>query len=364
MFCDTLSLYRKVVDKLECLEAVVLCMLKEVEGERTASSVFHLLKGKKSAQTIQDAHLFKLDKWFQTTPFLTMELFDRMIEDLQASGSLQGERQRLFVTAEGTNKMRAAFEKTGEFPQLSGWKLAGTAPVFFSRLQLAVQVVSHLVYKDRTYYPITRDEGVQQWVKQFVKESGFEKGQLAAELHREILFVLEEQPEHPDCLLLRFSGYTQTGKTVQQTADILEMEPTEYWFRFLHSLHAVVQTVMKKGSQLPLLKHLLSDIMVSVPLTESARKTAAYLHKGKTIEEVAAARGLKKATIEDHVVELALNDPHFSIRPFIDEQKEAEVLKAGGSSGVRQLKPLKDQLPNHSYFEIRLVLAKESGGTI
>ncbi|WP_156153427.1 helix-turn-helix domain-containing protein [Domibacillus robiginosus] len=348
---------------MRCLEAVVLCMLKEVEGERTASSVFHLLKGKKSAQTIQDAHLFKLDKWFQTTPFLTMALFDQLIEGLQQSGCLEGDRQRSFVTAKGRDEIKDVLGQIGTFPHLSGWKLGGTAPLFFSRLQLAVQVVSHLAYQDRTYYPITRDEGVQQWVKQFVKKNGFEKGKLAASFHREIRFVLEKQPEHPDCLLLRFSGHSQTGKTIEQTADLLCMEPTEYWFRFLHSLHAVVQTVMNEGEELPLLKQLLSDITVSVPLTESARKTAAYLHKGMKIEEVAAARRLKRATIEDHIVELALNDPYFSIRPFIDEQKEAAVLKAGGSSGVRQLKPLKDRLPDHSYFEIRLVLAKESRGT-
>lgn len=345
---------------MRCLEAVVLFMLDEIEGERTPSSVFHLLKGKKSAQTIQDAHLFKLDKWFQSAPFLQMDVFDGLIWRLQEAGWLEGERQRLFVTTKGRNEVAAVFNQTGSFPLLSGWKLAGTAPLFFSRLQLVVQVVSHLAYKDRTYYPITRDEQVQQWVKQFIKKSASEKDTLASQLHQELLSVLEQQPEHPDCLLLRFSGHGQTGKTVEQTADSLQMERTEYWFRFLHCLHAVVQVVMERGEDIPLLYHLLNGITVSVPLTDSARKTAAYLHKGMTVDQVAAVRGLKRATIEDHVVELAINDPHFSIRPFISEQKEAAVRRAGQSNGGRQLKPLKDQLPDHSYFEIRLVLAKES----
>ncbi|OES44668.1 hypothetical protein BA724_09300 [Domibacillus iocasae] len=337
-------------------------MLKEVEGERTASSVFHLLKGKKSAQTIQDAHLYKLAKWFQTAPFLKMDTFDQLIQQLLQTGCLEGERQRLFVTEKGRNAMAGVFQKTGCFPFLSGWKLAGTAPIFFSRLQLIVQVVSHLAYSDRTYYPITRDEQVQSWVKHFIKESPFEKKALADQLNRELSHVFEQQPEQPDCLLLRFSGHGQTGRTAWQTAEMLNMETTEYWFRFLHSLHAIVQTATEDDGQLPLLKQLLKGITVSVPLTESARKTASYLHKGMTIEQIAEARRLKQATIEDHVVELALNDPQFSIRPFVDEQKEAAVLQAGGTSTARQLKPLKDQLPDHSYFQIRLVLAKESRG--
>ncbi|MET1031813.1 helix-turn-helix domain-containing protein [Domibacillus tundrae] len=345
---------------VRCLDAVILNMLKEVEGERTASSVFHLLKGKKSAQTIQDAHLYKLAKWFQTAPFLKMDTFDRLIQQLLETGCVKGERQRLFVTDKGIDKMAGVFQHTGYFPFLSGWKLAGTAPIFFSRLQLIVQVVSHLAYSDRTYYPITRDERVQHWVKQFIKENPFEKRALADQLNRELSHVLEQQPEQPDCLLLRFSGHGQTGRTAWQTAEMLNMETTEYWFRFLHSLHAVVQMAKKDDGQLPLLSRLLNGITVSVPLTESARKTADYLHKGMTIEQIASVRRLKQATIEDHVVELALNDPLFSIRPFVDEQKEAAVIKAGGTSTARQLKPLKDQLPDHSYFQIRLVLAKES----
>ncbi|WP_046173744.1 helix-turn-helix domain-containing protein [Domibacillus indicus] len=345
---------------MRCLEAVIVNMLKEVEGGRSASSVFHLLKGKKSAQTIQDAHLYKLSKWFQTAPFLTMDTFDQIIGQLLEAGCLTGERQRLFVTDKGLGEMEASFDRTGNFSFLSGWRLAGTAPVFFSRLQLAVQVVSHFAYSDRTYYPVTRDEQVQHWVKQFFKQNSIEKKAMPGQLRRELAYVLEKQPEHPDCLLLRFSGHGQTGRTVEQAAEMLQMEATEYWFRFLNSLHAVIGLLMHGKEPLPFLRQVLSGITVSIPLTDSARKTADYLQKGLTVEQIAAARRLKRATIEDHIVELALNDPHFSIRPFIDEEKEKAVVKAGGTSAVRQLKPLKDQLPDHSYFEIRLVLAKES----
>jgi uncharacterized protein YpbB len=201
---------------------------------------------------------------------------------------------------------------------------------------------------------------VQHWVKQFIKRSSFEKKKTAGQLHYELAYVLKLQPEHPDCLLLRFSGHGQSGKTAAQTAEMLMMETTEYWFRFLHSLHAIVGILLEEKEPLPLLQQTLSGITVSIPLTDSARKTADYLHKGMTIKQIAETRRLKQATIEDHIVELALNDPHFSIRPFIDEQKERAVLKAGETSAARQLKPLKDQLPDHSYFEIRLVLAKES----
>ncbi|OXS80302.1 helix-turn-helix domain-containing protein [Domibacillus enclensis] len=345
---------------MRCLDAVILLMLKEVEGERTASSVYHLLKGKKSAQTIQDAHLYELQKWFQTAPFLQMHSFEQAVQHLLDSGHLHGTLQRLFLTEKGLKAMENKLNETTVFPFLSGWTLSGTAPVFFNRIQLLVQVVSHIAYSDRSYYPVTRDEHVQEWMKGFLKKSSIDKTMLSAQLQKELIFVLERQPENPDCILLRFSGRGQTALTAEQAAEWLLIEPTEYWYRFLHSLHAIIQLLLTTEEEMPLLKHILSDITVTVPLTASARKTAEYLQNNLTIDQIVSVRHLKRSTVEDHIVELALNDPHFSIRPFITEEKEQAVLQAGASKSTRQLKPLKDQLPDHTYFEIRLVLAKES----
>ncbi len=345
---------------MSCLEAVLLLMLKKVEGERTSSAVFHLLKGKKSAQTIQDAHLYKLTKWFQTAPFLTMSSFEQLLANLLGSSYLTGDVQRPYVTEKGLDEMNKKFEQTSVFPFLSGWQLSGTAPLFFSRLQLLVQVISHFSYGEKVYYPVTRDEALQVWVKKYLKQFSALKENFSSSLQKELIFVFEKQQENPECFLIRCSGHGQTAKTIAQAAEALDIEQTEYWFRFLHIQHAMIKIILESPSELPLLYKVLSDIYVSVPLTESARQTAELLQKGMTLKQVAALRRLKTATVEDHVIELALNDPLFSIRPFIEEKKEQAVKRVISPGTNRQLKPIKDQLPDHSYFEIRLVLAKES----
>lgn len=50
------------------LQAIVLVQLQRIEGVRTVYSIYHLLKGKKSSQTIQDAHLFNLGIFFKPFP--------------------------------------------------------------------------------------------------------------------------------------------------------------------------------------------------------------------------------------------------------------------------------------------------------
>jgi uncharacterized protein YpbB len=345
---------------VQCLEAVIVNAIKAVEGERTSSSVYHLLKGKKSAQTIQDAHLYRLTKWFHTVPFLTVSSFETIMNALIKKAYITGDLQRPFVTQEGLENMNRLFQQTGPFNELSGWHFSGTATVFFSRLQLLVQVASHLTYRDLSYYPVTRDDRILEWMKRFLTEMPCSKKELSSHLYSELDFLFQQLPEQPECVVVRFSGHEQTGKTLAQAAERLEMEETEYWFRFLHAIHSMIHHVTGSIQKTPLLQAVLTDIHDPLTLTLSARQTADYLKKAMTIEQIAASRRLKKATIEDHVVELVLNDPSFSIRPFIEEEKEAAVIEAAEFVSNRQLKPLKEKLPDHSYFQIRLVLAKES----
>ncbi|OKL38012.1 hypothetical protein BLL40_00890 [Domibacillus mangrovi] len=349
---------------VRCLEAVIVNAIKAVEGERTSSSVYHLLKGKKSAQTIQDAHLYRLTKWFHTAPFLTLSSFETMMNGLIKKAYITGDLQRPFVTQEGVEKMNRLFQQTGSFNELSGWHFSGAASVFFSRMQLLVQVASHLAYSDSSYYPVTRDDRILEWVKRYLTYMPCSKKELSPRLYGELDCLFQQLQERPECIVIRFSGHKQTGKTIAQAAERLEMEETEYWFRFLHALHSMIKHITESGPRTPLLQAVLMDIHDPLTLTISARQTADYLKKTMTIDQIAASRRLKKATIEDHIVELALNDPSFSIRPFIEEEKEAAVIEAARRVSNRQLKPLKEKLPDHSYFQIRLVLAKESGKSV
>ena len=52
--------------ELTFLQTMILFCLHKINGERTIYSIYHLLKGKKSSQTIQDTHLFHLQPFYQT----------------------------------------------------------------------------------------------------------------------------------------------------------------------------------------------------------------------------------------------------------------------------------------------------------
>ncbi|KKB37981.1 helix-turn-helix domain-containing protein [Bacillus thermotolerans] len=342
------------------LQTVILFMINRINGQRTASSVFHLLKGKKSSQTIQDAKLYQLDQWFQTVPFLQRSMFDQLIEELTGRRLIEPSGDQFVrVTSEGKELADQFTETVQSFTCLNGWKLQDCANAFWKRLSLTVQVASHLIYQDASYLPVTKDESVQRWLKAFLSNSRLSRENLAEQLHEELFLLLKEAPpENPLLLVLRLTGKKRTGKTIEQAGELTGLESTEYWFRFLHLLHWLIEQVMVRKADCPLLFAMVSDIYEPVTLTQSTKKTKDMLEKGWTIEDIMSNRRLKRSTIEDHIVELALNVPDFSIRPFVSEETENQVLQARAAFPGTRMKTIKEQLPAVSYFQIRLVLAK------
>ncbi|KAB7708882.1 hypothetical protein F9802_01675 [Bacillus aerolatus] len=344
------------------LQVIILIMINQINGQRTASSVFHLLKGKKSSQTIQDARLYHLEKWFQTVPFLERKSFDQLIVELAEQRLIRvDEKLHVQVTAFGKEKLEGLSGVLPPLEFLHGWKLQDCASAFWKRLSLAVQVASHLAYRDSAYLPVTRDEQIQRWLKLFLARTRLPKDELAARLHQELVVLLKSQPvEDPLILVLRLTGKKRTGKTTVQASALLGVESTEYWFRFLHLLHFTIQHSIQHAADFPLLFAMAEDIYEPVVLTQSTRKTGGMLKKGFTLEEIVANRRLKRSTVEDHIVELTFHSPDFSIRPFVSEETEERVLQAAAVLSNKKIKPIKDQLPDVSYFQIRLVLAKYS----
>ncbi|HZG72729.1 MAG TPA: helix-turn-helix domain-containing protein [Chondromyces sp.] len=221
------------------------------------------------------------------------------------------------------------------------------------------QVVSHLAYREAKYHPVTREEAVHRWLKVFLQSLNLPRQELSQQLYKEVHQLLRQQKvEDPLFFILRLSGKNMIGKTASQCANMLRVEETEYWFRFLHLLHYIVGTVATDSEQYPLLYAVIKDVYHHMTLTRSTKRTAELLAAGYPMEEVAEMRNLKVSTIEDHIVEIALNNPDFPIDNFIGQEDVEQVIKNAVKLTHKKLKPIKEVLPHLTYFQIRLALAK------
>ena len=68
------------------LSSILLSIISRIDGERTIYAGLHLLRGKRSGQTLQDVEYYGLKSFFGILPKLTVERFDEAAKELMNLG--------------------------------------------------------------------------------------------------------------------------------------------------------------------------------------------------------------------------------------------------------------------------------------
>ncbi|MGM0897456.1 MAG: helix-turn-helix domain-containing protein [Bacillota bacterium] len=337
-------------------DEVVLAILKAVDGQRTVSSPYHIIKGKKSGQTIQDIGYFGLHAFFAVLPNLDKPEYMASIARLQASGILipDEEAVRLHVTA---------FDRELSATLLNGWKYRGNERLFFARLSLIVQTMSNFMQGHKRFDPVVADESVQAWVKLYLQRIDFRSSDTQRSFRKQIehsLAMSKASEWQKDIMMERLSGYGIGGLTWDQLALEHDLLPLDMKIAAVEALHAWMDILESK--QHPLLAGLLEGIIQQSALTESAKRTLNLFERGFSLAQIAELRQLKESTIEDHFVEIAMNDPDFSSSPFMDGEIYEAIQFISEELKTMRLRDIKLRLPEASYFQIRLALAMRGAG--
>jgi uncharacterized protein YpbB len=341
---------------MQNIEIIMLYCLKQLNGERTIYSIYHLLNGKKSSQTIQDAHLFSLKNYFRVLEPLTRETFDIIFKRLLDKKWVEPCNDQTYRLSTLGSKYLQKFDPP---KYLNGWKYHHISTVVWERLSLLTQVTSNLSFKESRYIPIQKNKEIHKWLKHVIKDNSLPREYLGKALYSELVECLNEAKEiNPAVLVFRLTGYQRIGLTTIQAAKKLAMSPIDFHIEFLNILHYIIRLIESDPSRFKLLSTLLVDLMDHSNLTVSARKTWQLLKQGFSIEQISAIRNLKNSTIEDHLVEFALNINEFSIDPYVDKKTQEKVMDISQLVGTKQLKLIRSKLPTASYFKIRLVLAR------
>ncbi|MBO0958119.1 helix-turn-helix domain-containing protein [Neobacillus sp. MM2021_6] len=338
------------------LEAIILYCLTQLNNERTIYSIFHLINGKKSSQTIQDAHLFSLKRFFGIYDTLTRASFDEIIQSMCKKEWIKHlGKQQYSLTTNG----QANLENNPVPAYLNGWSYQPFTSLFWERLTLFIQVTSNLIFGEARYQPIQSNKDVHQWLKAAIKEMNISRNELGNMVYTELITCFEETEEiDPAIVVFRLTGFEQIGLTSLQTAKKLNMDIHDYHIGFIQTLHYLLQTIMRNPARFRILSILIKDLNQNDELTISSRKTWALLNEGYSPDMIAKLRGLKVSTVEDHFVEFALSINHFLIDPYVEKELQKRIIDISRLMGTRQLKLIKDQLQSATYFQIRLVLAK------
>ncbi len=313
-------------------------------------------------QTIQDVGTFGLHAYFCILPKLSKANFQEAFDQLIENGWLfYDEKEVLQLTNRGTDIL----DKSPEF-HFNGWFYRGNEQIFFKRLSLVVQTLSHIHEGDWRFLPVQREEEIQAFAKSFLKHFPYKDSTFRIQLRDEIetsLKQLHVSEESKQIMMLRLTGYMQSGWTWQQISLKFDRRELDVQLMLVELLHIWLDFLTTSGNQheFPLLQHLTKNIRIELLLTDSTKKTSDLYNRGYSLEQIAYMRKLKMSTIEDHFVEMAMIQPNFPLIRFIQDEDIQKVLHVLEETGSKRLKVIREKLPQLTYFQIRLVIAAKGG---
>ncbi|ATP39601.1 recombinase RecQ [Solibacillus sp. R5-41] len=341
------------------IQQILLKILTTFQNERTLSAAFHLLKGKRSGQTIHDVGLFQLHAFFGLLPKLSRGQFDEQVDLLFAKNYIIIEENGYYQMTEiGVKQASEALAF-----RFDGWHYRGNEHIFFARLSLVIQSLSHQAVGVKSFIAIEKDEDVQSKVREFLVKNQFQQRPLQSKVYFEIeqsLDKIQIDEQVKTMIVYRLSGFQEPGLTWQQMAFGFHLSEMDIRLMYCSGLHQWLNEILEHAQNYPYLFDLAQGIRVDLMLTSSANVTANLYKKGHSLEQISLMRRLKLNTIEDHIVELAMNDVNFDIEPFINNADQQKIVNASEDYQTKKLKVLREIIPHVSYFQLRLALAKEA----
>ncbi|MCO7176625.1 helix-turn-helix domain-containing protein [Sporolactobacillus kofuensis] len=349
-------------NKLLYRDELILYLIHCFQGERTISGIYHLLKGKKSAQSIQDSYLFHVEPFFHTCEDLDRMEFDSLIMECQHAGWIcpKNDNSHHYILTQMGNEALAG-QKTNLFPD--GLRLTdyiNDESQYWLKLQLMVQSLSALVHHQQAYLPLTHVPSVTESVRRCLLSTTLSRHDLANRFYEELVRLLSNCPsKEADLLVSQLTGFKKNGLTIRQIAVLTDRDNYECRLLFKSGLRRVMKQIAEKPDQFPYNSKLLHTQRSG--LSRSAAETLQRIRDGLSLGEVARSRRLTESTVEDHLVEIVLKDPNFEVNHYLTDELELQIIQTATAAKTRQLKAIKSQLKAQaSYFQIRLALARNA----
>lgn len=353
-------------NKMDSLHYVMLRSLSMMQGERTMNGIIHILRGKRSAQTIQDISLFNMDRLAAILKHETNSIIDHGVQDLYNKRLIEETQNKGVILSEQGKRELEELSNLYAIPlKFHGLKYEWNTSslVFWGKLSLLIQTISYMKEKKRSFIPVSNDREVQMKVKELMKKYLNNIDQLGDQLYAEIESILDNKLEKEATLFVnRLTSIFRTGRTFDQLSFMYCYDRLYTAIVFRSILHDMMTLVRGSGDQFPVLFSLLTVEDCESAITNTSVVTKKLFKNGYSIDQIAKRRNLKLSTIEDHIVELSIHDIEFNFDDFITFYQLQEIKKQINRLNTKKLKIIKDSLGDqYTYFQIRLAISSHKG---
>ncbi|WP_440895759.1 helix-turn-helix domain-containing protein [Amphibacillus sp. Q70] len=339
---------------------LILLAVSSVKGQRSTASIYHIFSGRRSAQTIQDAHIYQLTNLYAIYNQLKRREFEQVLAHLIEQNYLRIDDQN---HAELTKMGELYLNEHKDDHPIQAFKgidyVNKTGP-FMARLLLTLQTYSNLSMNHKQFQPIIDSSVIQKWVKQYYQHNQDTINWLSKVHGHLAKFLATIDEQQAQIFVERLTGYQRFGLTIQQVAIKYNLSIHDVYLLLTASYHQLISFIEMNQIN-PLFKFIPNreQQQIKSTVTQSAEKTYQLILQGYSVEQIMKRRRLKRSTIEDHIVELTYSIPEFNIAPFIEPEAFKYILAKINQVEDHRLSTIKQLLGDHySYFQIRLTMAR------
>lgn len=342
-------------------DSLFLYCQKQIHTNRTTSAIYRLLKGFKAIQTLQDAKLFQVQQFYGVYPSLTQKQYHDKIEQLIKQKLIVNEnssKQIIRLTGNGEAKLHELSHLL-HFKLLDGMTYQKIDDLFHQRLLLFIQTLLNTRMNHFNFIPIIDSRSITEWVRTYYHQTIQNHDHIRLKLYEELMQLLRLLPNQWAAIFVdRLTGYQTYGLNTFQLAHKYQLAAEDIPIVEKATIHYMLATINSNIQSYPILSSFMKQEQENIALTISAEKTYSLLKQGYSLEQVARLRRLKKSTIEDHIIEIALNDVTFPYEAYLPEAIMNDIRQAINITRGYKLKDIKEKLRDDiSYFQIRLYLA-------
>lgn len=275
------------------MNTFILTLLKK-RGKLKITSLFHLLKGKKTSSILVYGYFYDLLPYFGLFKELEKNTFEKQMSQLAKKYQLNLKDGWLYSSSH-----LDSLEEELSLPFLDGLRFNTYDQNHWQLFLFSLQVVSQKIHHHKDYDVLLDGFYPQQQMKWWLKTQNFQDSKVQDDFYQEIYQLFSQLPlKTAEILSLQFHGFNQLGQAPQQLYS--KPYPMNY-LMYTNDIHAFLTTKEKENS--PLLSALLKKNQTSVDYSSQ------MILKGANFSQLKKLRpNLKESTLRDHVIEVAIRE--------------------------------------------------------
>ncbi|MGX7023554.1 helix-turn-helix domain-containing protein [Vagococcus hydrophili] len=318
------------------------------------STLYHLLKGKRTTSILSYAYFYDLLEYFNLFSKQQESSYLKTIQELIQNGYLEVlEEGVVQITDEGLLLLinQKAKPNLSSLNQLKyyKWDLK-----YWQRLLFVTQVISEKSFKEKNYVPIENNVFRQQQLKRWLKK---QDEKIIENIYDEWRFIADQLPKDDQIYIFKqLVGHEHVGQTFQQITENQETDLIFSYLEFKNILHEMIELIEEFQDKLPIFFGMMGEEKQLLK-EESYLVTKKIYEKTQSVREVAQVRNLKESTITDHLLEsflISTSKEEIILNESLNRQILDKFRVEQPDFRRWRFSDVRKEMPNLSFYEFKM----------